>query len=99
MADLNVETLYAINNQQQLQISSSSTLADTNPVSLSTERRQLSLLIKESLAAGLVQTVTLKERLEPDMLEYLVLIQSATVFTKKQIRLNTTLLYPAHCAL
>ncbi|KAJ2726703.1 THO2 plays a role in transcriptional elongation [Coemansia sp. Benny D115] len=61
-------------------------------VQKSTEQRKQLLQITSSLLANQVVTQDVaKERLDPEFLEKLAIIPSATTFTRKYIRLNTTL--------
>ncbi len=56
-------------------------------------RGQLALLLFNLLEKQLLDLVLVKERLDAELLEKAKIIPSASLFNKKQIRINTTLLY------
>ena len=73
------------------------TLAETEnsqaSSSLSSNRQSIATLMGILERGGFVNRSTLQERLEPDLLAQAGLISSSSLFSKKLIRLNTSMLY------
>ena len=59
-------------------------------------RSNLAGLVSNLLQDGIISNELAKERLEPDLLEAANLIYSSVNWSKKQIRINTALLYKQH---
>lgn len=56
-------------------------------------RSSLAKILSHVLGEKLVSSTMAKERLDPELLEAAQVIQSAAFFSKKQIRMNTSMLY------
>ncbi|KAJ3060096.1 THO complex subunit 2, partial [Podochytrium sp. JEL0797] len=84
------DALFLLDMQQQpLDVSFAE---PTDPLA-NTQRTALVTLAKHIVALDFVPQLMLKERLEPEFLEKIALLQNAKLFQRKTVRINTTLTY------